>query len=85
MKEFTNFASQEEPSDEVNNFFVASAATKVELYEISAYASLLELAVRAGMSEAADLLQETLIEERVALEKLQVISSNLGEQLSSAS
>ncbi len=85
VKEFSNFVSQEEPSDEVTNFFVASAAKKVELYEISAYASLMELAVHAGLAEAADLLQETLLEEREALDKLQGISSSLGEQLSSAS
>jgi ferritin-like metal-binding protein YciE len=85
VKEFTNFVSQEQPSEEVMNFFVVSAAKKVELYEISAYASLIELAVHARMPEAADLLQETLIEEREALNKLQGISANLGTELSSTS
>lgn len=85
LKEFSNFVSQEQPSDEVLNFFVASAAKKVELYEISAYASLIELAVHAQMSDAANLLQETLLEEREALDKLQDISRSFGEELSSTS
>ncbi|HVF97090.1 MAG TPA: DUF892 family protein, partial [Flavisolibacter sp.] len=40
------------------------AAQKVEHYEIASYGSLRQLAITLGFTEAANLLQETLDEEK---------------------
>jgi ferritin-like metal-binding protein YciE len=57
------------------------AAQKVEHYEIAAYGSLVQLAKTMGMQEIADLLQETLDEEKeadVTLTELAVSGINIG-------
>lgn len=46
------------------------AAQKVEHYEIAAYGSLVEIANQLGYNTAAELLSETLEEERATDEKL---------------
>ncbi len=56
-------------------------AQKVEHYEIAAYGSLVQLAKTMGQSEIADLLQETLDEEKEAdqlLTELAVSGINIG-------
>jgi ferritin-like metal-binding protein YciE len=58
------------------------AAQRVEHYEISAYGSARTLATHLGHDNVADLLQETLIEESAADEKLTSISE--GEVLPNA-
>ena len=50
------------------------AAQKVEHYEIAAYGSLVEIANQLGYADAADLLAETLEEERSTDEKLTTIA-----------
>lgn len=47
-----------------------AAAQKVEHYEIASYGTLVELARQLGFDEAADLLAETLDEEKATDEKL---------------
>jgi ferritin-like metal-binding protein YciE len=47
-----------------------AAAQKVEHYEIAAYGTLCALAKAAGMQEVADLLAQTLQEEKATDEKL---------------
>jgi ferritin-like metal-binding protein YciE len=51
-----------------------SAAQKVEHYEIAAYGSLYSWAKLLGEEDAADLLEETLEEEKAADEKLTEIA-----------
>lgn len=53
---------------------IIMAAQKVEHYEIATYGSLVQLAKTLGMNEAADLLHQTLDEEKQADEKLTEIA-----------
>lgn len=59
------------------------AAQKVEHYEIASYGSLVQLAKTIGLSEAVDLLQQTLDEEKetdVLLTELAVSSVNINAE-----
>ena len=56
------------------------AAQKVEHYEIASYGGLRAWAELMGHDEAADLLQETLDEEKAADEKLNQIALNTANQ-----
>ncbi len=49
---------------------IISAGQKVEHYEIASYGTLRQFAETLGLTEAADLLEETLEEEKAADEKL---------------
>ncbi len=62
---------KKDPSHELLDFFNVAAGIKAERYEISAYDTLLLLAREMGMQRAATLIQQTLAEEREALEKLE--------------
>lgn len=57
-----------------------ASAQKVEHYEIAAYGTLCEWAQQMGHDEAADLLQESLDEEKAADEKLTTIAEGLANQ-----
>ena len=50
------------------------AAQKVEHYEIATYGSLVQLAKTLGMNDAAEILHQTLEEEKQADEKLTEIA-----------
>lgn len=52
------------------------AAQKVEHYEISTYGGLHQLAITLGLDEVADILAETLEEEKETDEKLTEIAEN---------
>lgn len=52
------------------------ASQKVEHYEISTYGGLVQLATALGHGEIADLLLQTLTEEKAADQKLTVIAEN---------
>jgi ferritin-like metal-binding protein YciE len=52
------------------------AGQKVEHYEIATYGGLVQLAQTLGLDEAADLLQETLDEEKETDELLTGIAEN---------
>jgi ferritin-like metal-binding protein YciE len=59
------------------------AAQKVEHYEIASYGSLVQLAKTIGLTEAVDLLQQTLDEEKetdVLLTELAVSSVNINAE-----
>jgi ferritin-like metal-binding protein YciE len=58
---------------------VIGAAQKVEHYEIAAYGTLVAFAKQLGNREAADLLEETLEEEKDADEKLTEIAASVNE------
>jgi ferritin-like metal-binding protein YciE len=52
------------------------AAQKVEHYEIATYGGLYQLAVTLGLDEVADLLAQTLIEEKAADQLLTEVAEN---------
>ncbi len=64
ITEFREFVSEEDAPDPVLNVFLATAATKVEHYEIDAYESLLKLAGKAGLDDVLPALRENLAEEQ---------------------
>lgn len=81
IEEFTNFVQEENPSDPILNVFATAAAIKVENYEISAYKSLIRLADQLGMSEAAELFEQTLREEQETATELEQMSDKLGQEV----
>jgi len=52
------------------------AAQKVEHYEIATYGGLHQLAITLGLNEVADLLEQTLIEEKAADKLLTDVAEN---------
>ena len=68
-------AEAKEAMEEIEKGYVLdvaliASAQKVEHYEIASYGTLVELARQLGYDDAADLLQETLDEEKATDEKL---------------
>ena len=61
---------KEAESDTVRDAGMLAAAQAVEHYEISRYGTLVAWAQKLGLSEAAELLEETLDEEKETDEKL---------------
>ena len=66
---------KEKPTDELVEFFNVGAAQKVERYEITSYESLIDMADKLGMTDAVELLEQSLQEEEAALNKLKMIAS----------
>lgn len=66
---------REKPSDELVEFFNIGAGQKNERYEITAYECLIDMADKLGMTDAVELLEQTLQEEEAALNKLKMIAS----------
>ena len=56
------------------------AAQKVEHYEIAAYGTLVAFAKTLGQNDAAELLEESLVEEKEADERLTEIASSVNEE-----
>jgi ferritin-like metal-binding protein YciE len=56
---------------------IIAAAQKVEHYEIASYGTVIAWAEQMGHSEASELLEETINEEKEADEKLTEIAENL--------
>ncbi|MFN2525819.1 MAG: ferritin-like domain-containing protein [Actinomycetota bacterium] len=83
IEEFSTFV-EENPSDAVLNVFATGAALKVEHYEITAYQSLIKLADQLGLSEAAELFEQTLKEEQDTATELEAMSEKLGHELPSS-
>jgi ferritin-like metal-binding protein YciE len=61
-----------------------AAAQRVEHYEISGYGTARSFAQRLGLTQAADLLQQTLNEEKAADEKLNTIAESSVNRQASA-
>lgn len=55
---------------------IIMASQKVEHYEISAYGSMARIATVLGLTEVAELLEQTLAEEKEADEKLTTIAES---------
>ena len=66
---------REKPTEELLEFFNVGAAQKVERYEITSYESLIDMADKLGLTDAVQLLEESLQEEEAALNKLKAIAS----------
>lgn len=67
---------------EVRDAGLIAACQKIEHYEIASYGTLVAMAKSLGMDEAAQLLGETLAEEKGADEKLSAIAEEGGKQAS---
>ena len=65
---------------EVLDAALIGACQKVEHYEIASYGTLIAMATKLGMPEAAKLLADTLAEEKGADEKLSAIAEEGGDQ-----
>lgn len=66
---------RERPSEELVEFFNVGAGQKVERYEISSYENLIDMADKLGLTDAVDLLEQSLQEEEAALNRLKVFAS----------
>lgn len=61
---------------DVKDAALIAAAQRVEHYEISGYGTARSFALRLGLNDAANLLQQTLQEEKAADEKLNQIAES---------
>jgi ferritin-like metal-binding protein YciE len=74
INEFTEFVKKEEPTDDILNAYTPGAALKVEHYEIVAYQSLIRLAGQLQLSEAIDLLAQSLTDEQQTAQALETMA-----------
>jgi ferritin-like metal-binding protein YciE len=73
-KEADSIVEETEANTMTRDAGIIMAAQKVEHYEIATYGSLVQLAKTLGMNEAAEILHQTLEEEKQADEKLTEIA-----------
>ena len=81
ISEFSGFVKDESPSDKVLDVFATAAAQKVEHYEICSYKSLIKLSDTLGLTEAAELFEQSLKEEQETAMELETMSEKLGQEL----
>src|SRR4030095_5016236 len=74
IKEGESVVEETEDKSMTRDAGIIMAAQKVEHYEIATYGSLVQFAKTLGMDEAAELLEQTLDEEKGADEKLTQIA-----------
>ena len=74
---------EEEEKSTLRDLQLIGAAQRVEHYEVAAYGTAKAMAEKLGLSEAADLLGETLDEEEEADRKLTEVAESLYEQVES--
>jgi ferritin-like metal-binding protein YciE len=84
-EEYKSFVQKERPDAETHDLFAAGAALKVEHYEIVAYATMIDLALRLDLDECANLLTENLREEEATAAELEMASRKLGAELTGSS
>ena len=72
---------QEEEKGALRDLQLIGAAQRVEHYEVAAYGTAKAMAERLGVSEAVELLNETLQEEEEADKKLTEVAEYLYEQV----
>jgi ferritin-like metal-binding protein YciE len=70
----------EDAEDSVRDAGLIGAAQRVEHYEIAGYGTARALALRLGHEDAADLLGETLEEEKETDEKLTAVAESLASE-----
>ena len=76
VKEGERVISDTQPGTSTRDVGIILAAQKIEHYEISTYGGLAQLATTLGLNEIANLLQDTLAEEKTADELLTTIAEN---------
>ncbi len=76
LKEGDSIVEETETGSMTRDVGIIMAAQKVEHYEIATYGSLVTLAKTMGMTEAADILHQTLQEEKEADQGLSDIAEN---------
>lgn len=74
--EESNEVIQEIEEGAVRDAVLIVGAQKVEHYEIASYGSLVEMAKKLGHDDAAELLEETLEEEKATDEKLSDLAAS---------
>ncbi len=80
IEEAQDLLSQLEPG-QLADAAIIGAAQKMEHYEIAAYGTARTLAQQAGQNQAADLLEQTLKEEKATDEKLtKIATSGINQQ-----
>lgn len=75
IEEAQDLLSQLEPG-QLADAAIIGAAQKMEHYEIASYGTARTLAQQAGQNQVADLLEQTLDEEKAADEKLTKIATS---------
>lgn len=75
-KEGENIIESTEAGTATRDVGIILASQKVEHYEIATYGGIHQLAITLGLDEVADLLAETLAEEKAADEKLTGVAEN---------
>jgi len=75
-KEGESIVESTEEGTTTRDVGIILAAQKVEHYEIATYGGLHQLAITLGLNEVADLLEQTLAEEKAADEKLSSVAEN---------
>ena len=76
VKEGERVISDTQPGTNTRDVGIILAAQKVEHYEISTYGGLAQMAITLGLDEIANLLHETLAEEKEADQHLTNIAEN---------
>lgn len=75
-KEGESIIEETEAGTATRDVGIILASQKVEHYEIASYSGLFQLATTLGLTEVADLLEQTLAEEKLADTKLSDIAEN---------
>ena len=81
VQEHQQFLQQHTPTAQIHTVFDVGAAERAEHYEIATYQELVRLANLLGMTQAAQLFEATLSDEREQLSRLQNVASEMGQQL----
>ena len=76
LKEAEELLDETDKGTEVRDVAIISAAQKVEHYEIASYGTLKTLATTLGLSEVADIFNQTLEEEKTADALLSEVGEN---------
>ena len=79
LKEAEELLEETDAGTEVRDVAIISAAQKVEHYEIASYGTMRTLAGVLGYTEAQDLLQQTLDEEKNADATLSTVADTVNE------
>ena len=74
---------EEDPSPEMLEIANVSGAEKTEHYEIVTYTGLVQMAKNLGESEAAQLLQENLDQEKAIAKRVEALAKELSKQAKS--
>ena len=81
IKESRNIIDETDEGTATRDAAIIMAVQKMEHYEIATYGSLVQLAKTIGMNDVADLLDQTLAEEKEADNALtQIAESNINEE-----